>query len=603
MSWFKKDKLNFLARIFIFYKNYKKYIALGLVIVILGKMLYGATPFIFREIINFLQVNSQGGYHGLASFPVYLFLIYVTLRVFDRVLCELQEVVSGKFLDGLRKDVTLKTLNHLHRVDLSLYSMGRAGSLVRDVEKGVDAVVSSAKTVLFNILPIFFEVVVVLGIFYYLYDNTIGNILLCSIVIFLVVSIVSSRLRTDQSWEVVKVSRSISSKFVDAVINFENSRIFGSSQYEMKRHTADCDELIGKVKNQRRFNIASSSIKSFITTVTICLILGIAIFDVAKGDMLLGDLALINILLIRLHRPLGAAGDLYFSLGTYSLHLERLIHILDFKMAVKEVKGAGFLEKIESISFSNVSFSYDGEKSVMKDVNFTLNKSDSLYVVGPSGSGKSTLSKILLRLYGVDAGKYCINGVSVENFTLDSIREKVSIVSQDTILFNDTLRNNIVYGRNDILEADIWNVLESVALADLVRSLSLGLDTVVGDRGIRFSGGEKQRVLLARALLRNPDVIIFDEATSALDKFSEQKIFEVTRQLIGKSIVIVITHDVASIGNEEKIMCFEGAGRVCIGSHFDLQNTSAAYKRLISVETPVFDNEQQYPVVEPVEKC
>ena len=201
-------------------------------------------------------------------------------------------------------------------------------------------------------------------------------------------------------------------------------------------------------------------------------------------------------------------------------------------------------------------------------------------MVGPSGSGKSTISKVLLRLYDFDSGKYFLNKEAVENFTVDSIRERISIVSQDTTLFNDTLRKNITYGMSGVTDEAVNSVLKSVALNEVVDSLPLGLDTLVGERGTRLSGGEKQRVLLARAILRKPDVIIFDEATSALDKFSEEKIFEITRKLMEYSIVIIITHDLNSSLYSKKIMCFDEYGCAKFGSHQDLLLCSSSYKKL-----------------------
>ncbi|HSW06209.1 ABCB family ABC transporter ATP-binding protein/permease [Aquabacterium sp.] len=560
--------------------EYRWRVALALLFLLAAKGANVSVPLLLKHLVDALDLKA-GDPRALVVVPAGLLLAYAGLRLSTSLFTELRELVFAKASFGASRQIALQVFRHLHELSLRFHLERQTGGLSRDIERGTRALQSLVSYSLYSILPTLVEVTLVLAILGWRFDAGYVWITLAALVAYIVFTVSVTEWRTRFRREMNELDSRAHTRAIDALLNFETVKYFNNEALEAARYDQGLDAFRrAQIKSQTTLSMLNTG-QQLIIALSLVAMLWRATQGVVDGRLTLGDLVMINAFLIQLYVPLNFLGVLYREVKQSLTDLDRMFDLLEREREVADAPGAAVLVVSDGIvRFEQVSFAYDPARPILHDVSFEIPAGKTVAVVGASGAGKSTLARLLYRFYDASGGRITIDGQDIRQVTQASLRRAIGIVPQDTVLFNDTVGYNIGYGRAGASAQEVEGAARAAHIHDFITSTPKGYDTMVGERGLKLSGGEKQRVAIARTLLKNPPVLIFDEATSALDSRNERAIQAELKSAAQGKTALVIAHRLSTVADAHEIVVLE-AGRVAErGSHAELLAADGRYAQM-----------------------
>ena len=568
-----------LPRLWPYLRDHRRRIALAMLCLLLAKGAMLVIPFIMKHMVDGL--NLESGVQLAAQVAIGLVAAYGLARFSSVLFAELRDTLFGRVTERAMRSLGLTVFRHVHQLDLSFHLERRTGGLARDIERGTSGVSFLLRFMVFNIVPTLFEIAVVVSVFLFNYGASYAVVTLVSVIAYGWFSFGATEWRTRVVREMNEADSASNTRAVDSLLNFETVKYFGNERFEAERY----DEDLARWEQARRRNRLSlfglNGGQALIIALAQTSIIGLAVLQVRDGQLSLGDFVLISQYMIQLFLPLGFLGFVYREMKGAMANIERLFGLLDVRPALADRPGAPELVvRGGGIRFEQVAFRYQATRSILDVVNFEVPAGKKVAVVGASGAGKSTLVKLLFRFYDPSAGRILIDGQDIAGVTRESLRKAIGIVPQDTVLFNDTLLENLRYGKPDASDAEVAEAVRMAHLDAFIAQLPDGWETRVGERGLKLSGGEKQRVSIARTILKRPPILVFDEATSSLDSRSEQAILTALREIALHHTSLVIAHRLSTVVDADSILVLDQGRIVEQGSHRELLASGGRYAAL-----------------------
>ncbi|HZV64732.1 MAG TPA: ABC transporter ATP-binding protein/permease [Telluria sp.] len=563
-----------------------------------AKLANVGVPLVLKKLIDQLTI-SPADPHALLVLPLGALAAYGLLRLSTTVFTELREFMFARVTQRAVRTIALQVFRHLHALSLRFHLNRQTGGMTRDIERGTRGVSSLISYTLFNILPTLVEITLVLGYLVIHYDVWFSAITAVALVTYIAFTVLVTDWRTHFRRTMNDLDSKANTKAIDSLINYETVKYFGNEDYEARRYDEGLKHYeTAAVKSQTSLSLLNTG-QSLIIATAVTLILWRATQGVIDRTMTLGDLVLVNSFMIQLYIPLNFLGVIYREIKQSLADMERLFALLDQNREVADGPEARpLLTHGARVAFSHVEFSYESKRQILFDVDFAIPAGTTTAVVGHSGSGKSTLSRLLFRFYDVNSGSITIDGQDLRAVTQESLRNAIGIVPQDTVLFNDTIEYNIAYGKPGATRQDIVAAARAASIHDFIESLPDGYATMVGERGLKLSGGEKQRVAIARTLLKNPAILIFDEATSALDSKAEQAIQAQLKEIARNRTTLVIAHRLSTVADAQQILVLDHGRIVERGTHQSLLAANGLYAQMWERQQARQDEELASPPLE-----
>jgi ATP-binding cassette, subfamily B, heavy metal transporter len=554
-------------------------VLLALFCLVLAKGAILLIPFLLKYMVDSLE----GATVESVATTVLLGMViaYGAARFANVFFGELRDTIFGRVTESAMRQVGLQVFRHVHSLDLDFHLNRRTGGLARDIERGTTGISFLMRFFVFNIAPTLFEIAMVVGILLFNYGAGFAVITLTAVFSYGLFSLRATQWRTQFVREMNEADSASNTRAVDSLLNFETVKYFTNEDFEANRYDVELQKWEQARRKNRLSLFGLNGGQALIIAISQTAMIGLAAWQVRDGILTLGDFILINQFMIQLFLPLGFLGFVFREIKGSLANIERLFELMAVKPKVVDQADAALLKLSEGrIAFENVSFAYDAQRPILKGVSFTVEPGQKLAVVGPSGSGKSTLVKLLFRFYDPDDGRITIDGEDIGQVSQHSLRRAIGIVPQDTVLFNDTLLENVRYGNPDASDEDVWQAIRLAHLDHFIQSLPAGGDTMVGERGLKLSGGEKQRVSIARTILKRPPIMVFDEATSSLDSKSEQAILAALREIAQGHTSLVIAHRLSTVVDADQILVLKDGVVVETGGHAQLLQAQGHYWEL-----------------------
>jgi ATP-binding cassette, subfamily B, heavy metal transporter len=574
-------------RLFPYLWEYKGRVLAALIFMVAAKLANVGVPVLLKNLVDSMSIQ-PGGAAAMLVVPVGLLLAYGLLRLSTTLFTELRELVFAKATQGAARHIALETFRHLHSLSLRFHLERQTGGMTRDIERGVRGIESLISYSLFSIVPTLIEVLLVLSILGVRFDMMFAWITLSALVLYIAYTVTITEWRTKFRREANEFDSAAHAKAVDSLLNYETVKYFNNEGFEARRYDESLELLRrARLKSQTTLSMLNAG-QQLIIGVGLVAMLWRATQGVVDGRMTLGDLVMVNAFMIQLYIPLNFLGVLYREIKQSLTDLDKMFVLMEREREVEDKLGAAPLPPAHedagegrgegwTVKFDHVAFSYEAARPILHDASFEIPAGKTVAVVGPSGSGKSTLARLLYRFYDVKSGRIIIAGRDIRDVTQASVRQSIGIVPQDTVLFNDTVEYNIAYGRPGATRAEVEQAARAARIHDFIESTPKGYHTMVGERGLKLSGGEKQRVAIARTLLKNPPIMIFDEATSALDSANERAIQAELKGVARNKTALVIAHRLSTIVDAHEILVMEAGRIVERGTHAQLLSKGGRY--------------------------
>ena len=551
-----------------------------IVLLVLAKLTNVAVPLVLKAI-----VDAMGKPQALLVIPVSLVVGYGLLRLFSTLFGELRDAVFAKVTQRAIRRVALQVFEHLHNLSLRFHLERQTGGVSRDIERGTRGISFLLTFLLFNILPTLLEIGLVAAILFVKYNPWFAIITFATLVIYVAFTLVITEWRMVFRRTMNDMDSKANTRAIDSLINYETVKYFGNERYEVERYDEQMQRWeVSAVLNQTSLATLNAG-QSIIIAIGVTLLMLLAADGVVKGTMTIGDLVLVNVYMLQLYMPLHFLGFVYREIKNALADMEKMFRLLDVNREVQDEQHALPLKlNGAAVRFENVNFSYEPARAILHEVSFDIPSGHTVAVVGASGAGKSTLSRLLFRFYDVGAGTISIDGQDIRSVTQTSLRAAIGIVPQDTVLFNDSIYYNIAYGRPEATREEVIAAAQSAHIHTFIESLPQGYDSMVGERGLKLSGGEKQRVAIARAILKNPAILIFDEATSALDSKSEKAIQDELHNIAQNRTTLVIAHRLSTIVDAHQILVMDKGRIIERGTHRNLLEKQGIYAQMWALQ-------------------
>ena len=574
-----------LRRLFPYLWEYKYRVMAALGFMIGAKTANVSVPLLLKQLID--TMNPKGGVDAstLLVVPVALLFAYGLLRLSTTLFAELRELIFAKATEGASRSISLQVFRHLHALSLRFHLERQTGGMTRDIERGTRAVNSLISYSLYSIIPTLIEVAMVLTLLAVKFDAWFAWITLIALVFYISFTVLVTEWRTEFRKVMNELDSKAHSRAIDSLLNYETVKYFNNEEFEARRYDDNLERYRkAALKSQRTLSLLNTGQQLIIASGLIAM-LWRATQGVVDGRMTLGDLVMVNAFMIQLYIPLGFLGVLYREIKQSLTDLDKMFTLMEREREIADVPGAQALQvNGANVTFSHVNFAYDPSRPILHDISFEIPSGKTVAVVGPSGSGKSTLARLLFRFYDVQGGQILIAGQDIKQVTQASVRQAIGIVPQDTVLFNDTVEYNIAYGQPGATRAQVVEAAQSAHIHSFIAATPKGYDTMVGERGLKLSGGEKQRVAIARTLLKNPPILIFDEATSALDSANERAIQAELQSVAQNKTTLVIAHRLSTVVDAHEILVMD-AGRILErGTHAELLALNGRYAQMWALQ-------------------
>jgi ATP-binding cassette subfamily B protein len=574
-----------IKRLFPYLWQYKWRVVAALSFMMGAKLANVSVPLLLKELIDAMSFKPNDPL-AVIVVPVSLLVVYGVLRLSVSAFTELRELVFAKATQGAARQIALETFQHLHGLSLRFHLERQTGGMTRDIERGVRGIESLISYSLYSVVPTLIEVALVLSILAVKFDVWFAGITLVALALYIVFTISVTEWRTQYRRQANEFDSAAHTKAVDSLLNYETVKYFNNEAFEAARYDKSLEALrLARLKAQTSLSLLNTG-QQLIIAVALVGMLWRATQGVVDGRMTLGDLVMINAFMIQLYIPLNFLGVLYREIKQSLTDLDRMFTLLEKEREVADAPNAPTLQLSGSptVKFESVVFAYEATRPILHGISFEIPAGKTVAVVGPSGSGKSTLARLLFRFYDVGSGAITIDGQDIRQVTQGSVRRAMGIVPQDTVLFNDTVRYNIAYGRTDATEAEVEQAAKAAHIHDFISATPKGYDTMVGERGLKLSGGEKQRVAIARTLLKNPPIVIFDEATSALDSANERAIQAELQSAAQNKTTLVIAHRLSTVVDAHEILVLDAGQIVERGAHSDLLALNGRYAQMWALQ-------------------
>jgi ATP-binding cassette subfamily B protein len=550
-----------------------------------AKLANVSVPLLLKELVDAMNLK-PGDAQAVLVVPVALLVAYGALRLLTSAFTELRELVFAKATQGASRSIALETFEHLHALSLRFHLARQTGGMTRDIERGVRGIESLISYSLYSVIPTLIEVGLVLTILAVKFDAWFAGITLTALVFYIFFTVRVTEWRTQFRKQANEFDSAAHTRAVDSLLNYETVKYFGNERFEAGRYDESLERLrLSRLKAQTSLSLLNTG-QQLIIAAALVTMLWRATEGVVAGRMTLGDLVMINAFMIQLYIPLNFLGVLYREIKQSLTDLDKMFVLMDREREVADALGAPALtlQGAPDVVFDRVSFAYEPDRPILKDISFMIPAGKTVAVVGPSGSGKSTLARLMFRFYDVQQGFIRIAGQDIRQVTQTSVRQALGIVPQDTVLFNDSVAYNIAYGRPGATQAEIEGAARSARIHDFIASTPKGYRTSVGERGLKLSGGEKQRVAIARTLLKDPPILVFDEATSALDSANERAIQSELANVAQNKTTLVIAHRLSTVVDAHEILVMEAGQIIERGNHAELLAQQGRYASMWAMQ-------------------
>ncbi|MCW8829915.1 MAG: ABC transporter ATP-binding protein/permease [Gammaproteobacteria bacterium] len=574
----RKDWSN-IRRLLPYIWDFKGRVILALSCLILSKVAVVGMPLVLKEIVDTLDQGQM--VDQVMMLPLVLLLAYGGLRLVSSLFNELRDAIFARVRYHSMRKISHRVLKHLYSLSLRFHLDRKTGGITRDLERGTNSLSSIINYLVFNIFPTAAEFTFVAIILLGRYEAKFAIITFATVAVYIVFTLAVTNWRMHFRHEMNTLESQSNSLAVDGMLNYETVKYFSNEAYELDRY----DNTLSSWEEAAIKSQGSMSALNFgqgaVIAIGVTFMMIFAAQGVVDGVMTLGDLVLVNTMMLQLFIPLGFLGIIYRALKYALADMDSMQKLLDTEAEISDHKDAKVLNVDKAyVQFQNISFSYTPERKILDDISFDIQPGQKVAIVGPSGAGKSTIARLLFRFYEVDAGEIIIDGQKINSVTQESLRRNIGIVPQDTVLFNESIEHNIRYAKLTATDEEIRQAAKMANLDEFIQGLPEQYKTIVGERGLKLSGGEKQRLAIARTVLKNPKILVFDEATSSLDSHSEQQILKSLKSVAEHHTTLVIAHRLSTIVDADKILVLENGKLAEQGTHQKLLETQGLYKRL-----------------------
>ena len=561
--------------------EYRRRMAVAFVLLISAKLAVVAMPLALKQIVDGLDSSLN----PLVTVPIAMVVAYGMLRFGSVFFAEARDAVFSRVTERAMRRMVLKVFRHLHSLELDFHLSRQTGGISRDIDRGSNGFSFLMRMMVFNIVPTLIEISLVAAILLFNFSVWYALVVVVCVGIYIYFTILTTEWRNRYVRETNQLDSQANTRAIDSLLNYETVKYFGNEEYEASQYDKNLASWeTARLKTRMTLMILNSG-QAFIISLGIILMLWLAAEDVASGAMTLGSLVMINAYILQLFMPLNFLGMVYREVRKALTDIENMFGLLKKQpKIVDQPEASNLVTRGGAIQFDSVNFAYHPDREILKRVSFSVEPGQKVAIVGPSGSGKSTIARLLFRFYDVQSGQISIDGQPIDQVTQHSLRQAIGVVPQDTVLFNDTIYNNVAYGRPGSSREEVLQAIELANLNDFIDALPEGIDTVVGERGLKVSGGEKQRIAIARVILKRPPILLFDEATSALDSDNEQAILNAFDSLSKDHTSLVIAHRLSTIIDADNILVMRKGEVVEQGTHTELLAQQGVYAGMWSLQ-------------------